>query len=73
MTMKGVSSSEVALGRLVINVLAIGPKVCGFKPGRERWLFKDDKVHSTTSLEGEVKPSVPCSKILRHVKNSCGV
>jgi hypothetical protein len=33
----------VVLGGLVVIVLAIGPKVHGFKPGRERWLFKGDK------------------------------
>jgi hypothetical protein len=32
----------VALGGLVV-VLATGPKVRGFKPGRGRWIFKDDK------------------------------
>jgi hypothetical protein len=33
----------VALGSLVVRVLAIGPKIHGFKPGRERWIFKVDK------------------------------
>jgi hypothetical protein len=27
------------------------------------------KIHSTISFGGEVKPSVPCHKILRHVKD----
>jgi hypothetical protein len=31
--------------------------------------FKGDKVHSTSSFGAEVKPSVPCRKILWHVKN----
>jgi hypothetical protein len=26
------------------------------------------KIHCTPSFEGEVKPSAPCHKILRHVK-----
>jgi hypothetical protein len=33
----------VVLGGLVVIVLDTGPKVCGFKPGRERWIFKGDK------------------------------
>jgi hypothetical protein len=28
----------VALGGLVVSVLATGPKVRGFKPGRGRWM-----------------------------------
>ena len=31
------------LGGLVVSVLATGPKVCGFNPGRGRWIFKGDK------------------------------
>jgi hypothetical protein len=34
---------RVALGGLVVSVLATGPKVRGFKPGRGRWIFKGDK------------------------------
>jgi hypothetical protein len=33
----------VVLGSIVVSVLAIGPKVRGFKPGRGRLLFKGDK------------------------------
>jgi hypothetical protein len=33
----------VSLGGPVASVLAIGPKVRGFKPGRERWIFNGDK------------------------------
>jgi hypothetical protein len=33
----------VALGGLVVSVLATEPKVCGFNPGRGRWIFKGDK------------------------------
>jgi hypothetical protein len=33
----------VALGGLVVSVLAIGPKVRGFKLDHGRWIFKDDK------------------------------
>ena len=43
---------RVALGGLVVSVLATGPKVRGFDPDRGRWIFKGDK-------NPEVKPSVP--------------
>jgi hypothetical protein len=35
--------SVVVLGGVIASVLATGPKVRGFKPGRRRWIFKDDK------------------------------
>jgi hypothetical protein len=38
-----VSCYIVALGGLVVSVLATGPKVRGFDPGRGRWIFKGDK------------------------------
>jgi hypothetical protein len=34
---------QVILGGVMVIVLAIGPKVREFKPGRERWMFKGDK------------------------------
>ena len=34
-------------GGLVVSMLASGTQVCGFKPGRNRWIFR-------------VKESVPC-------------
>jgi hypothetical protein len=45
----GMLDSVSAKGRLsglsgeMVGVLAIGPKVRGFKPGRGRWIFKGDK------------------------------
>jgi hypothetical protein len=30
-------------GGPVVSVFATGPKVCGFNPGRGRWIFKGDK------------------------------
>jgi hypothetical protein len=56
------------LGGVMVSVLANGPKVHGFKPGRGDGFFKCDRISSTPSFGGEVKPSVPCRKILRHVK-----
>ena len=44
------------------SVLAFGTQVRGFKPGRSRWIFKGEKILSTPSFGGEVKPSVPCRR-----------
>jgi hypothetical protein len=38
-----VHNKIVTLGGIVVSVLAIGPKVRGFKPGQGRWIFKGDK------------------------------
>jgi hypothetical protein len=54
----------------MVIVLAIGPKARGFKPGRQRWIFRAIKVRSTIPFGVEVQPSVPCCKILRHVKDT---
>jgi hypothetical protein len=59
----------VAPSGLVNIVITIGPKVRWFKPGRRRWFFKGYKNPSTTFFGGKVKPSAPCGKILRHIKN----
>ena len=47
-------------GGLVVNMLASGTQVCGFKPGRSRWIFTGVKILSMPSSGGEVKESVPC-------------
>ena len=44
------------------SVLAFGTQVRGFKPGRSRRIFKGEKILSTPSFGGEVKPSVPCRR-----------
>jgi hypothetical protein len=41
----------------MVRVLAIGHKVCGFKDGREPWIFKGEKFPKTPSFEKEVKSS----------------
>jgi hypothetical protein len=63
-------SNVVVLGGLVVSVLATGPKVRGFNPGRGRWIFKGDK-KSVAQLpsEREVKSHVVD---LRHVKEPYG-
>jgi len=44
------------------SVLAFGTKVRGLKPDRSRRIFKGEKILSTPSFGGEVKPSVPCRR-----------
>jgi hypothetical protein len=43
-------------------VLAFGTQVRGFKPGRSRRIFQGEKIPSTRSFGGEVKPAVPCRR-----------
>jgi hypothetical protein len=59
----------VALCGLVVSVLAIGPKVGGFKLGRGHRTFKYYRKPQLDFLRREVKSSVPCRKILRHIKD----
>ena len=42
-------------GGLVVSMLASGTQVCGFKPGRSRWIFTGVKILSIPSSGGEVK------------------
>jgi hypothetical protein len=58
----------VALGDLVVSVLPFGPKVRGC-PAEDCGFLMAIKIRSTNSFGGEVKPSVPCRKTLRHVKD----
>ena len=37
-------------------------KQAAFKPDRSRWIFQGEKILSTPSFGGEVKPSVPCRR-----------
>ena len=50
------------------SVLACSTQVRGFKPGRSRRIFKGEKILSTPSFGGEVKPSVPCRRSLNGVE-----
>jgi hypothetical protein len=52
-----------------------GYRAClwGFKPGRINGFLIATKILSTTSIGGEVKPTAPCRKILRYVKEPWGV
>ena len=44
------------------SMLAFSTQVRGFKPSRSRRIFKGEKILSTPSFGGEVKPSVPCHR-----------
>jgi hypothetical protein len=51
-------------------MLAIGHRLPEFIPGRKRWIFEATKIRSTTYFGWEIKPSAPCRKILRHIKDT---
>jgi hypothetical protein len=40
----------------VVSVLAAGPKVCGFMPGRGDGFLRAIKIRSTPSIGEDVKP-----------------
>jgi hypothetical protein len=44
--------------------------LAGSDPAEDDGILTAIKIHSTTSFGGELKPSVPCRKNLRHVKDS---
>jgi hypothetical protein len=64
------SLAIIVLGGAISIVLASGPKFHGFKPGRERWIFKDDKIRSKPFFGEEAKLSAPWRNISRHVKRN---
>jgi hypothetical protein len=49
----GPDNSHVALGGLVVSVLATGPKVRGFKPGRGRLILRVIKSAARLPSEGK--------------------
>jgi hypothetical protein len=53
----------------VVSVLVTGPKSRGFKPGRGDEFVRATKICSTPSFGWEVKPEVPCLKVVRHVED----
>jgi hypothetical protein len=48
----------------VVSVLVTGSKGRGFKPGRGDGFLRAINVRSTPSFGWEVKPEVPCRKML---------
>jgi hypothetical protein len=53
----------------MVSVLATGPKGRGLEPDQGDGFLRAIKIRRTSSSRKEVKPEVPCRKILRHVKN----
>jgi hypothetical protein len=64
-----ISLNSSRLGGVVVSVLATGPKGRGFEPGQDDGFLRAIKNRSIPSFGSEVKPEVPCRKILWHVKN----
>jgi hypothetical protein len=60
------------LGGVMVSVLAIGPKVRWFNPGRGDEILRMIKIRSTPSFEWQVKPEAPSRNIVRHIQNSLG-
>jgi hypothetical protein len=56
---------------IVHSVFTVIPKIRVFEPGRGRWYLRAIHIRSTTAFEVEVKPSVPCHKVLKHVEEPC--
>ena len=54
-------------------MLAFSTQVRRFKPGRSRRIFKGEKILSTPSFGGEVKPSVPCRRFAACKRSLNGV
>jgi hypothetical protein len=52
----------------MVSVLAIGPKVHGFKPNPGDEVLRVMKICGTPFFGGEAKLEAPCHMILWHVK-----
>jgi hypothetical protein len=61
---------DVVLSGFVAIVLAFGPKDGEFKHGRGSLTLRAIKIRSSTSIEGEEKPSASVLNILQQVKES---
>jgi hypothetical protein len=48
--------------------MPLDPRFARSNPAEDDGFLKATKIRSRTSFGGDVKPSVPCPKILRHVK-----
>ena len=55
------------------SMLAFSTQVLRFKPDRSRRIFKSEKILSTPSFGGEVKPSVPCHRFAACKRSLNGV
>jgi hypothetical protein len=56
----------------MVNMLAFGPKIRGFKLRPGDGILKGIKISSAPFFGEEVKPEIPFRDILRHVKNHVG-
>jgi hypothetical protein len=65
--------TELYLFGLVVIMLTIVPKVCGFKPGHKDGFLRAIEIRRSTTYGGEVKPTAIFRKILRQVKEPCEV
>jgi hypothetical protein len=50
------------LGGVVVSVLVIGPKGCGFEPGKDEGFLRETKIRSTPSSRMGSKAGNPMSK-----------
>jgi hypothetical protein len=55
-----------SLSGVMVSVLATGPKLRGFKPGRGDEFLRAIKISSTPSFGVEVKPKVLCRITLKY-------
>jgi hypothetical protein len=55
--------------REITGPQVIGPKGRRFEPGQGDGFLRTIKIRSTSSFGWEVKPEIPCRRILRHVKD----
>jgi hypothetical protein len=53
----------------MVSVIAIGPKVHGFKPGRGDVFYSATKIRSTPSFREELKPSAQVARFYGMLKN----
>jgi hypothetical protein len=53
----------------MVSVLAVGPKIYGFRLSRGDGVLRAITIRGTPSFGGEVTPSAPCRKFLRHFKD----
>jgi hypothetical protein len=57
---------------LWFSCVSLNPRFAGTNPAEEDGFLRAIKICSATSFEGELKPSVPCRKILRYAKEPPG-
>jgi hypothetical protein len=62
---------HIALGGLVVTCLLLDLRFEGLNPAEDDGILRVIKIGNTTSFREETEQSVPCRKILRHVKEPC--